>query len=532
MNPDANPDAAAPVTPARLAAPPARGGLSSALKVALPLVLLVGVVFGITYITMYAPRTDEGDNPKAGLPGTSDAGEPPLRFFTTDRRWDPPRLEERGYRDLPLLAPSALKRPEEAAEQVFPYSLQDRTFQGVYEASADIKRTTQFWFENRNPQGVTLGLVEVNCGACSSGRVAAIPPEAARDLLQFTAVGALPTGPFGALKVGLVEPAAALARLQWDEQSFEHFRLTPVKYRVPAATNPDKWSPQWGILELQYKATTDRSNNPLRAGFAAQVDGRSDFATPEFAIAFQVAPPCAAAPPSIDAGRVEASSDDRTFEFVVYSATRGPGSEFGDLEWPSYKVEAPAGADPTPFVEVVDGKTVRATEADLAELQNTLRQRVRSAYKFTVVVRPKVGGKRADIGRLDRTISITAGGVTQQVQVTATVRGPVWIDGDRTEVTLPSFPGKRGLTKSPTDLTTERAGMELAVVKEECRPKEFVYELQKQPDRGGEGHYRLLVTIPPGRFFGAVKGEAVLAVKGPDPQKMRIPVTASGTFGQ
>ena len=35
--------------------------------------------------------------------------------------------------------------------------------------------------------------------------------------------------------------------------------------------------------------------------------------------------------------------------------------------------------------------------------------RVRSAYRVTVVVRPKVGETRLDIGLMERTVSLTSG---------------------------------------------------------------------------------------------------------------------------
>jgi hypothetical protein len=528
MNPDASPNAPNAPRPDPVRPAPAGGGFASVLKVAVPLVVLVGVVFGITYITMYAPKKAETDPDAPATPGAPSADEPPLRFFTSIRRWDPPRLEG-GYRELPLLAPSALKSEAETAGQAFPYSLQDRTFQGVYEPSAEIDRTTQFWFENRNPKGVTLELKRVGCTSCTSGRLAVVPPELTRELLQYTAVGALPTGPVGVLKFGLIPAAAKLEKVKWDQRSFENYYREPVVFKLPAAADADGWSPQWGVLELRYHAMKDWSDKPLSADFAAQVEGSPDFALAQFGIFFHIAAPCAASPATIDAGRFEAGSGERRFEFVVHSATRGPDSEFGDLERPSYKIEGPAGYDPAPFVEVLDDKTVRVPEAELPDLQNSLHQRVRSAYKFTVAVRPKVGERRMDIGRFERTIALTAGGVTQQVKVTAVVRGPVWLDGDRNEVTLPGF-GRRGLTKSPIDLSTERPGLELALLKDECSPKKLAYELQKQPDRGGQGHYKLFVTVPPGTF-GTLRGEVVLEVKGPNPQKMRIPVTGSGTFG-
>src|SRR4051794_37113525 len=82
------------------------GGLKSALKIAVPLVALVAVVFGITYMMQYVPSVDPKDL-KNTKPPEGESGEPPLRFFTSTRHWDPPSPKAE-YRPHPLLAPSAV----------------------------------------------------------------------------------------------------------------------------------------------------------------------------------------------------------------------------------------------------------------------------------------------------------------------------------------------------------------------------------------------------------------------------------------
>jgi hypothetical protein len=134
-----------------------------------------------------------------------------------------------------------------------------------------------------------------------------------------------------------------------------------------------------------------------------------------------------------------------------------------------------------------------------------------------------------EIGLFERTIALTAGGVTQPVKVVATVRGTVWLDDDRGEIGLGTFDGLTGETRR-IGLSTASTDVEIAVVKAECKPSDFGYELERLPDRGGQGAYRLKVSIPKGKF-GGVKGEVVLEVKGPNPQRMRIPVTGSGIAG-
>jgi hypothetical protein len=517
---------------------PPEGGLKSSLKVAVPLLALVGVVFAVTYFAQYVPpevKETEGNNTPTGS-----SGEPPLRFFTSTRAWDPPRLvyrpDEPNYRNLPLLAPSALPRsPEEMSERAFSFSLPDRVFQGFYEPGETL-RATQFWFENRNPAPVTMQLKGVSCSACTGGRLAAIPPETTRNLFQHAALAALPVGSFNPYGVGLTQPLANLSQLQWTGYQFKD--NPQAQFHVPAAPGtPDPWAPQWGILELTFKVNPD-PKLPLRADFAAQVDGAQQPATGySFLLMFEVSKSCVLSRSTIDVGTLDPLSGDREYEVLVYSSTRGPGSEFGDLTLSPQDclVQAPAGAtDPAPFVEVT--KVARVPEAELPDVTERLAAehnrltKVRSAYRVTVAVRPKVGEHRLDIGLLERTVLVTADGGTQTLQVKGAVRGPVWLDTVRNEIQLGSFAGSTGHTHQ-ADLTTEKAGLELALVKDECQPRGFVYELEKQPDRGGQGHYRLKVTVPPGQVFGQIRGGvAVLEVKGPTPQRIRIPVSGSGRF--
>jgi hypothetical protein len=516
------------------------GGLKSTLKVAVPLVALVAVVFGITYIMQYAGPPPEDEAKKVSDPNDkSSSGEPPLRFFTSARRWDPPLLAGE-YRNHPLLAPSAVVPAD--SDQPFPFSLQDRVFQGFYEPSQEYLRHTQYWFENRNPAPVTMQLKGLSCGACTGGRVAAIPPEVTRSLLQHTAVAALPMGVFSPLGVGLTQPLAGLALppdkggLQWTEYGFS---ADPnATFRVPAAAaNADKWSPQWGILELKFKVTGQpgEAPKPLQASFATQVEGNpAQGGGNQFMIAFDIARAFELGRTSIDVGRIDPLSGDREHEVLVYSATRGPGSEFGDLNPPTGSVEAPAGTvDAVKFVEVT--KVERVPESALPDVAERVASelkrltRVRAAYKVTVVVRPKVGETRMDIGLMERSVALTTGGVTQVLPVKATVRGSVWLDNDRNDFELGTFRGANAHVQEVT-LTTEKTGLELAIVKDECQPSKLTYELVKQPDRGGRGYYTLKVTVPPGQVFGTVKGVVVLEVKGPTPQRMRISFKGTGTL--
>lgn len=505
------------------------GGQKSTLMIAMPIMsflgAFMGVIFGITFFSQYTgcQKPTGDDKEKPGTPGTA-GGQPPLVFFSSARMWDPPSLDPR-WENLPLLAPS---RDPAKAENPFAFSMQDRTFQGFYEPGPQVRRA-QFWFENRNPHPVTLQLKGVNCGSCSGGRAAAIPPAVVRDHLHRTALAALPVGPFNPFGVGLAATGGDLARLDWTAHTF---RDTPdATYHIPAAPVPaDKWAPQWGILELTF-VVGENPKVPLTSSFASKVDGTEQAGIHDFAIVFTPSQACEVSRPAIDLGRLDRLSDDREVEFLVYSATRGPGSEFGDLAVPACVVQ-PAG----PFVEVT--RTDRLSDAELVDVaRDAARQgkltKVQAAYRVRVAVRPKVGDARLDIGRMTRTIFLTAGASTHAVTLTAMVRGAVSLAGGKTEIELPAFKGRLGLVAPPVALVTEAAGMELAVVEDECKPRHFEYKLVKKDDRGGQSYYDLHITVPPNRQFGALDGNAivVIEVKGPNPQRIRIPVKGFGEQG-
>ncbi|HSQ54729.1 MAG TPA: hypothetical protein VLM40_03210, partial [Gemmata sp.] len=131
--------------------------MKQALRIAIPLVALVAVVFGVTYFSRYTRKVDETQ--------VTTAPEPGLRFGSSSRFWNPVG------------------------------SLQDQAFPGFYERRTDAaggKNRAGFWFENRNPNSITLTLKGVSCTTCSGGRVAAIPTDVTRQFLQMSALQVFP----------------------------------------------------------------------------------------------------------------------------------------------------------------------------------------------------------------------------------------------------------------------------------------------------------------------------------------------------
>lgn len=488
----------------RTAADPTKGRqpMNSTLKILVPLGLLIAVIFAVTFFSLNVP---EEPDKKAKAAST---GEPPLRFFTATRKWDPwdPFAQDAFDPERP--------RPD----------IQNRIFPGYFEKS-DQLHPAAFWFENANDRPVKMRLAATDCTTCTEARLAAIPPDATRALLQMTAVSLLPQGPVTALPLGMAGPAAGLfPALQWTGHSFQ----TPerVGFDVPAAANADGWSPQWGILELQFKAT---GSNEVRAAFISQVEGTDQAGENRFLVNYATSNPFEVSTPTIDLGELTDLSPIQERAFIIGSTTRTP-DQLADL---SIRVDTPGGFhDTSGFVTV--GKPRPLQGEELKQTVERLQQsaghplRLLSVFRVDVTVRTRVGDARLDIGKLEREIWVAVKGAeSKRVFVKGVVRGPVYLTDGR-EIDLREFEHRKGVSVK-RELTTERAGTELAVVPDECVPKSLKVSLEKQPDRNGRGYYQITVTVPPNDQYGEISGGVVtLEVKGPNPQKIRIPVRGRG----
>lgn len=477
--------------------------MKQTLKIAIPVVVLMAVIFGITFFAQYRPR-DEEDPTGPGGPG----GEPPLRFFTGARKWSPDPFA----------------------------SLQDRAFPGFYEVQANAVGTpngASFWFENRNPEAVLLQLRGVSCNSCSGGRVAPVPPDVARQILEMTAVSAIPTGFYSGLPVGLAGAAGHLDRLEWQSHTFKDD--PKAEYRVPGAADPAGWTPQWGILDLRFSVGAV-GHKSLAAEFALQVEGTKRTGGARFNIDFEGVDAFSLSETDINFPELGETSDPLKYTVIVYSSTRGPnGTGPGDLAPPSAVVQMPTGVlgDAGPFVSV--GPPVRLPDADLAALaaRSPKPIRVEAAYTLAVTVSPKVGDAKADLGPLERDVHVTCGAdtTTKTVRVRGRVRGGVWLDDNRKDVDL-RYNFTNGAEQRVTVLT-ERKDAELVLVPDPATPdflqlKVERFPADKIPPGTDRGYHQLTVVVPPGKKAGSWSGSVVLEAKGPNPQRIRVPVRGTG----
>jgi len=520
-------------------------GRGSTLKYLIPVLALVAVVFGVTFFAQYTPPS--GDE-TLGV-RENNGKDPPLRFFTSARKYDPPsflppsQYQKLDFRGLPLLAPSAAP-----ADPDFPFrfSPQDRAFPAFYEPRDDtggLKHSTTFWFENPNAKSVTMVVRYVSCGQCSGGSVAAIPPDVTRQLIQMSRVSILPQGFATGLPVGMVGPAANLdePRLSWQRQIF---RENPnATYKVPAAgDNPDGWTPQWGILKFEFSIGAPETK-PLRIDFQTSVDGSQEMMENKFLIVTQGMNPFELTRNQIDLGELNERSQSRKFEVIAFSSTRGPGrrgpGEMGDLSPPRASIRMPMsqGGDPGKFLQV--SAPERIPDAELGEVAEMIAEmskrqrfaRVEAAYRYTITFDPKADDRSIDIGLLDREIWFALdAGEQRSVRVKGMVSGIVWLDDNQNDITMPNSAVGAGFTKS-FKLVTARRDLEVKLLEGETKPNFLKVDLERDanPPAGDRGYYKLMVRVQSSKESRAValgtwSGEIVLEVKGPMPQRIRIPI--------
>lgn len=489
--------------------PPARpepSSMKSAIKFLLPFALLLGIVFAVTVFSFYKPVdvVEKDEKGKTALPSTR-----AIEYFSTTRKWEPP---------------TGTLQPDSTV------SLQDVAFTGYYEPG-EVTHGTQFWFQTRHPGKVTLKLKGVNCGSCSGARVAAIPPDGAEALLRMTGFSALPFGPVAACPSGMAGAGAFLtSRLEWETHSFQD---GSVSYTIPPPPPAGPWSVPWGILELNFKVRPN-PRIPLVAKFDTLDEaGQPLQAEDTFTLYYALAQAADVDKSAIDAGELADNTQGRTHVVTVFSTTRAPG----DLPGLTARVVNPSGAPPGPFVTVGAPEPVPQTEIPALAADYTARVKhavkVRSAYRIPVTVVGRVGDARPDIGRLDREVWVDTGvpgTEPQKIAVKALVTGPVTLAGGASELNLGSFKQQAGAAETVV-LTTEPAGVPLEVVAGDTRPDFLDVTLKKLPDAGGRGQWQLTVRVQPGRLQGELTdGLVVLELKGPSPQRIRIPVRGRGVL--
>jgi hypothetical protein len=449
------------------------------MKKVIAVVLVMALIFGVTFITQFTGRDDQPTDKKSSLS---------LAFGHSEVKRDPTS-------DDP----------------------QNRYFVGFYEKGAE--NSVLFWFRNEGTEEAVLTFLGVSCTTCTGIRMAVVPQAALDEFVVHDALAVLPIGPAG-IPTLLPIPASMdlLSKLEWVDCQVDKPGTT---IKIPPATGPNR--PTWGVVRFGFKAHVLGPWDP-KAGFSVQSAGNSSTQPVELGVHFVGVEPFNVSPIEVGISELAEGAVPASFDLHYWSVMR-PQSE---LPPPQTRV----GGD-DPFVDV--GKPVIMTAEELAKVAAKIgaslkdpNLSLRSGYRIPVTVRREAPGHQPDIGLFEKFLFVTGpGDRVLKVLVKGRVTGLVWIeDGQR--VDMKSYNYRSGTSTTAT-LVTGKPDLELTLVPEETRPVFLKASLGAAKDEPGRRTWPLTLTVAPNE--GAEPnwtGLVVLKTGGPNPQKVRVTVIGNG----
>jgi hypothetical protein len=471
--------------------------MKSIIRVALPILLVAGLVFGITFIWMYSSG-DQGPEMSQGKDGGKGA-EQALKFFSRT---------------------AAASKPD-----VTPKHLQ------YWESESEVGAPGHFEFlcQNRHSNPVTVRVPRTNC-QCAGAELAVIPPDAYQEYLVHSAVA---LGPF----CPAPGPLAALAhagldrRLTWGPLMKGEDRHDQT---VPAA-DPNS-GPQFAFVKLAWTGKGEPGPKFIAADLYASIGDGTPSHT-ELGVETNVVP---------------------AFDMLKRDgAMWGTGREVtvGDLhENGVYKQTVYFGSATRPvLVMSIEGEVndpcitwsepVPASDQELLSLREFISRgehpmrRIKTLYKTEVTVRERLEvdteGKKElrqlDLGAFERKYTATAANAGNWAlrvrgRVLGDVTFPTGAENGRIELGT-SFPADQDRTRD-VSILADRPGLDLTLVDAETVPNYLKAKLDLVEQIGGRNRYRLRVTVPKNTLFGALPENSVIVLKTNStvPRRLRLPV--------
>jgi hypothetical protein len=488
--------------------------MKSFTRVLLPILLVFGVVAGITYVQLYSDPDTPTEGPRdAQERKTANLG-PPLKFFT-----------------LKVAAPR-MERGEDGEVRVARHLLHLKYWEPDVEVGAP--GHYDFWCQNRHPEPVTVRVQSTNC-QCAGVEMALVPTAA---LKEYTAASALAAGPLSPA----AGPAAALAHVLFERQ----LKWVPLNIQgdrhdqiVPAAAGPA--DPQFALIRLSWSGKDPVGPKNINADvYYSLPDGVPSAQRLEADIS--VVPafyPIRRSGPSTWAPVTELAMGDlgpgtvSTQEFFLASSTRSQllYKAAADPADPGITVSDPVPASPAEWASLTDFiHQERKAEDDKVSLR-----RPKSLYKVKVTVRERtevLGEKdphHLDLGPLDRKLMVSAAdGGAIPLPVRGRVHGEVRIRTGSSDGRIDlgnSFSAAEDRSKDVI-LLADRPGLDLTLMAQETRPNYLRVKLDPLEPVGGRKQWRLRVTVPKGSLYGALPEDSgvLLKTNDPVPRRFRLPV--------
>ncbi len=449
-------------------------------QTALLLVILVVMVFAVTFASMYVRQPAAIDN------GDDTGGEDPLATA---------RLTF-AYKTYPLPG----ENPPAVVTEFGKTGHHD------------------FWFKNENDMEVRVGLNRTNC-VCSGVKLW-VAPDSWRDVLALAERRQLTLGAYGG---GLAGHLAGPGHLEHVRKDLLARRDAPVPLAVDSNANQGLPVPARavGFLRVEWEARDAAGSAPQPKNLQAEVWTQSPRAAPDqLKVTAMLVPVIGTAPTDLPVGALSPGGSAQA-DLHVWTATR-----------PGLRLELRSTA--APFI------TARAEPMSETTLRNMVQAGVPAVagYRVYVSVRERLeDGRRFDEGPFVHHLIVEPSDgqeklPSHEVTVQGSVRGDVTVVGAENGVRLEPFTARRG-TQHQVTLTTSRTDLRLELDRDRTSPfLETV--LEKLPsDEAGRPRWRLRLAIGANKAAGTFpradselyRDSAVyLRIDGEKGRRLRIPV--------
>ena len=471
--------------------------MNSTLKIALPLALVVIVIFGVTLISQNVGEIPPED--ELVDTNTNKITGPPLVISATAIGYNP-------------AAPD----------------IESRSFQGFYELDKTAIPIS-FWFQNIQPVPVNIQALQRGCTSCTQARIGVVDQKSFDKFVERAVIGALPANPLAAMNLIPALAAAELTtEIQWQDFDFDNMDKT---LKVPAGS-PER--PVMGLFQMAISVTSVGPSDKRYVAVRAWPEGGtpSDYAFAANMIGVQPFEPLEQ---NIKVPTMNVGAESKTYDVFVLSATRKLPEDYGSL--PIFYPPTITVNPPDPFIQVSSARPL--TEQEVASARNQLMANkktvpLKCGYGFKVTVHRQLSGNtpsEPDIGPFTRTLAINSPGTlhTPTVTVTGVFQGLIsLVDGDL--IDLKDFPGRIGTTRT-VSLVSDNADVEISYLKEESNPNFLEVKLTPPRLENGRRYWDMTVVVPPSRVLRPLDYDSHIVLKATTKageRRIRLPVKGVG----
>jgi hypothetical protein len=447
--------------------------MKSLIQIVVLLAVLIGGVFGVTFLTQYTRKPATEGKGKGDTPVTSRLLEWPLKTAPWGEILGFP-----GYASLEI---------EKGSKDHYDFLLRNVTEQPVKIV--------------RDPAP--------NC-TCTNLRVffGVIPDAAAARLATLKS---LPVGP-------KLEPH--LAGIQWKQLDADANRGSSAPETLPAS-QPSR--PTFGVIRFDWEAVHEKTTT-VNVNIVARQGPAADYMTLQ--VPLTVCPPVYVSTENLALGDINAG-ETKEESLIIWSPTRNSFKATAQLAMPDPCIQI---SPPRPFTkEELAGlpAALRAANGDKAFTQT------KCAYAIKVTAHERLGDNQLELGPLARRLVINQGTDTETPApaiVTGTVRGPIQVgkpsEYDRVDFRV--FRSDQGAEKS-VEIRSSVPGLVLSI--DRVAPDSIKTQLLAGPTAFGARTWKLTVVIPPDTQAGPLPADSAIYLKtnSTPPRRIRIPITGNAS---